>query len=434
MVRYLPGLFFLTILLCGQTAAPSFFSLDSIAVEGSRGLNANAIVLAAGLKGGQRTGAGEFEAARERLLESGYFQTVAYRYKPSQTGGYDLTLEVREVEPLYPVRVDALGVSTDEVTAYLKTVDPLFAGRMPGTKPVIDRVSRAIEQLLGSKHEAVPVGGRLIAAGPDRFEVNFTPAGGLPVVAAVEFEGAKLISDADLRNKIAAVAFGQPYTESGFRVFLENQIRPQYESKAHMNVTFPRIETHPAADVLGLDVKVTVEEGEEYKVSAVTVDGVSPEQSAKMLKTAKLPANILQLPANADLVKDAASRMREGLRHQGFLDAKVSTDWKRDDAKKTVEFFVQADQGEEYRFGLLTVNGLDLQGEAAIRKIWSVKPGDSFPAEYPDFFLAQVKEQGLFDNLGDSRQATAIDRKLHAVDVTLGFHPAPPELRRKRIE
>ena len=104
------------------------------------------------------------------------------------------------------------------------------------------------------------------------------------------------------------------------------------------------------------------------------------------------------------------------------------------DARITVEFFVHADQGEEYRFGRLTVNGLDLQGEAAIRKIWSVKPGDSFPAEYPDFFLAQVKEQGLFDNLGDSRQATAIDRKLHAVDVTLGFHPAPPELRRKRIE
>lgn len=421
MARWLPSLLFLPTLVYGQAASTAGFTLDSITVEGARTLAATAIVQASGLKTGQRAGVADFDGGRERLLNSGYFKTVAYRYKPSPKGGYELAFEVSEIEILYPLRVDALPAATDEVVRFLKTVDPLFTGQMPGTRPAIDRAARQIEQLLESKKQAGAVGGKLVAAGPERFEVSFTPVRGLPVVSMVEFEGSSLISAIDLRNKMADVAFGQPYTESGFRLFLDNQIKAQYETKGHLNVTFPKITTQAAADVLGLDVKVTVDEGAEYKISAVTVVGISADESAKMLKTAKLPANILQVPANAELVKEAAVRIRDGLRHRGFLDAGVSTDWKRDDDKKTAGFFIHLEQGEEYRFGRLTVNGLDLTGEAAIRKIWSVKTGDSFPVEYPDFFLAQVKEQGLFDNLGDMKAATSVDRKTHNVDVTLDF-------------
>ena len=57
--------------------------------------------------------------------------------------------------------------------------------------------------------------------------------------------------------------------------------------------------------------------------------------------------------------------------------------------------------------------------------MWSVKAGDSFPADYPDFFLASVKEEGLFDNMGDMKAAAAVDRSTHVVDVALDFQGAP---------
>jgi outer membrane protein assembly factor BamA len=403
--------------------APTTFPVDSITIEGNRILGTAAIVRASGLKTGAPGDSAAFDAARDRLLGSGYFETVAYRYKPAQTpdkksGGYDVTFEVRETEALFPIRVEALGVSTDEAVAYLKSKDPLFNGRMPGTKPALDRTAREIEQLLSTKQE---VGARVVATAPEHFEIEFTPLRGLPAVASVAFEGSKAIGATELRNKIAEVAFGQVFTEAGFRVFLENQIRPLYEAKGYMRVAFPKITTEPSALVKGLDVKVVIDEGQQYKLSKVTVRGPE-DDSARILKIAKIPPMTI---ADFDQIRDGAARVKDALRHDGYLDADASYDRKPDDAGKTVEAILAVEQGPRYTFGKLTVNGLGLDGEAAIRKMWSVKPGDPFPQDYASYFASQVKQEGLFDNLSDVKATPDINRKTHVVDVTLDFKSAP---------
>jgi outer membrane protein assembly factor BamA len=169
---------------------------------------------------------------------------------------------------------------------------------------------------------------------------------------------------------------------------------------------------------------VTVEEGVEYKLTRVAVAGKSADESARILRTAKIPQMTV---ANFDEVRQAATRVQDSMRHQGFLDARVTTDKKIDDAKRAVEFFLVVDAGPAYTLGKLTVNGLGLDGEAAIRKMWSVKPGDAFPEGYPDYFLSKVKEEGLFDNLGDTKAKPDINKVTHVVDVTLDFKGAPPK-------
>ncbi len=98
-----------------------------------------------------------------------------------------------------------------------------------------------------------------------------------------------------------------------------------------------------------------------------------------------------------------------------------------DEEKKTVEFFLVVEAGPAYTFGALTVNGLGLDGEAAIRKLWGIKPGDPFPEGYGDYFLSKVKEDGYFDNLGDTKAKPAINAETQVVDVTLDFKVAPPK-------
>ena len=119
-----------------------------------------------------------------------------------------------------------------------------------------------------------------------------TPIRGLPAVSAVSFDAGKAswIPAVDLHNKISEVAFGQPFTENGFRALLESQILPLYEAKGYMRATFPKITTEPSTEVTGVDVKVIVDEGRrEYKLTRVAVAGKSPAESARILKTAKLP-------------------------------------------------------------------------------------------------------------------------------------------------
>jgi outer membrane protein insertion porin family len=411
-----------------QTGPPKRdFQIDSIAIEGNRILSVPAILGVSGLRSGAQGSSDAFDAARDRLLATGYFNTVSYRFKPATTAGVDVIFTVAEIDELYPIRVDALGVTTEEIAAYLKAHDPLFTGKLPGTKPVLDRVSREIEQYLEAHNHAANVGAKVEvrqveASKPGQYEIDFRPARGLPAVSIVTFEGSKVIGPVELRSKIGEVAFGQPYTEDSFRVFLENQIGPLYAAKGYMHVTFPKIVGTPAKDVEGVDVEVTVDEGEQYKLSKVsaggTAGGKTAVDSARILKAARLPQMTI---ANFDEIREGADRVRESMRHQGFLDALVTTDSKRDDAQKTVEFIIVVEQGPEYKFGKLTVLGLGLDGEAAIRRMWVVNTGDPFPAEYPNIFVKRVKEDGLFDNLADAKADTQIDRTSHIVNVTVDF-------------
>jgi outer membrane protein insertion porin family len=403
-------------------SAPRDFPIDSITVEGNR-IPAAAIIQVSGLKRGETGNAAIFDAARDRLIASGYFDSVGYKYKPSATGGYEVTFDVQEVTNFYPIRVDALPVSTADVTAYLKSKDPLFTGaKMAATKQVLQRAINDVEQYLEVRGHPEKVAGKVTAISPDNLVIDFTPIRGLPAVAYVTFEGSKVIDAITLHNKVNEVAFGQPYSEEGFRALLESQITPLYEAKGYMRVTYPRMSSSPSTDVTGVDVKVTIDEGSEYKLARVAVEGKSPEESARILKSAKIPKMTV---ANFEEVKQAAVRVQESMRHQGFLDAEVTTDRTVNDEKKTVEFFLVVEAGPAYTFGNLTVSGLGLDGEAAIRKMWSVKPGDPFPQGYADYFLGKVKEEGYFDNLGDTKAKPSINAETHVVDVALDFKGAP---------
>ena len=55
-----------------------------------------------------------------------------------------------------------------------------------------------------------------------------------------------------------------------------------------------------------------------FKLARVAVFGKSASESARILKTAKLPQMTV---ANFDEVRQAATRVQDSMRHQGYLDA-----------------------------------------------------------------------------------------------------------------
>jgi outer membrane protein assembly factor BamA len=95
-----------------------------------------------------------------------------------------------------------------------------------------------------------------------------------------------------------------------------------------------------------------------------------------------------------------------------------------DDTKK-VDVTVHITEGPQFTFDKLTITGLDLDGEAAMRKLWGLQLGKPFNPDYPNYFLAQVKDRGLFDNLGDTKANVDVNEQRRTVDVTLSFHGAP---------
>jgi outer membrane protein assembly factor BamA len=395
------------------------FPIDSITVEGNRILPEKGIVAASGLKAGMSASGSSFDAARDRLLATGYFETVACKYKPSGKGaGYEVSFEVQEIEPLYSLRIEALPLTVADAVNYLKAKDPLFTGRVPGTEQVLARTARGIEEYLAAKGKPEKVAGKIVSVATQKFEAQFTPAGGLPNVSLVTFEGNKAVRDTDLQNAIAEVAFGQPYTDSNFIYLLDNQVRPLYEKNGYMRVVFRKITTTPSSQYKGVDVHVLLEEGAQYKLGEVGVRGPMEDQKRHILLTAKMSQMAI---ADFDKIHEAEGRIATSLKHEGYLDVQVSVDKELNDEKKVVNVYFVPNPGPQYMFGKLDVQGLGLDGVAAVKKMWGVPSGEPFPAEYPAYFAKQVKSEGVFDNLGEVRAEPEINVETHVVNVTVTF-------------
>ena len=407
------------------------YPIDSLEVEGNRNYTSEQVLAVAGLRIGQVVGKEEFEAAHDRLVATGAFETVGYRFAPDPNGnGYAATVRVTEVETL-PVRFQELGAPDGDIEAALRARDPLFSmDKLAASRPVIDRHTAWIQAYLATRGFTEKIAGG-VAPWPDKLAVVFRPAKNLPAVAQVTFEGNQALSQDALRAAIAPVAVGAAYTEEKFRDLLDSSIRPLYEAHGRVRVTFPKIRTEPAADVVGVHVFVTVDEGNDYKLGKVAVTGPAPLRPQDLIKAGEFKTGEA---ANFDRVNDGLEKVRKALRRAGYLDAKVTADRDVHDAEKTVDLALRVDAGAQYLMGKLTVVGLDLNGEAEINRTWTIKEGKPFDAEYPDYFLARVRQEVMFDNLGETAPETKVDQQKHAVDVTLRFAGAikgqAPERRR----
>jgi len=220
------------------------------------------------------------------------------------------------------------------------------------------------------------------------------------------------------------VAIGSPYTEAGFRELLNGAIRSVYEQRGRVRVAFPKIRTESATDVQGLHVFVTVDEGQSYELGKVQIAGPSPVDPAVLLKEGDFKSGDV---ANFDRVNEGLERVRKAVRRAGYLQVKVTSDRKIDDAKKAVDIAVHVAPGPLYLMGKLEIAGLPLDGEAEIRRIWTLKAGKAMDPEYPDYFLSRVKSDGVFDGLGKTKAEQKVDEQNHVVDVTLTFTGENPD-------
>jgi outer membrane protein insertion porin family len=393
--------------------------IETLKVQGIHNYTADQILVVAGIHTGKIAGKAEFEAARQRLLATGVFATAGYRFAPAQDGkGYDASFDVSEIEQMYPARFQNLPASDAELRDWLEQKDPLFAPKIPATKPELDRYAQWIEEFLAKRDYHEPVAGRVISENPSELVIQFQPAKGLPVVARAIFTNTGAVPAGVAQTAMYGVAIGIAYAEPQHRLLLDTTIRPLYEARGLISVSFPKIETEPAKDVDGLVVTTQVEPGPVYKLGKVSFRGAATAEE-ELDKLAKLKPDE---PVNFDEVKAAQERIEQRSRRAGYLRAKSEV--KRDvrDADHTVDLTFQITPGPQFAQGKLDIVGLDLVSEPVIRKMWGLQTGKPFNVEYPDHFLARVKEDGIFDNLKNTRAETKINSGDHTVDVTLYFN------------
>ena len=405
------------------------FPLESLKITGNQLYTAQQILAVAGLKIGDPVAKDEFEQARKRLTDTGAFESVGLNFGPTADGkGYAGTFEVVEVGQLYPFRFEGLPDSDRHLREALKSREPLFADRIPGTKQLIDRFAYGLQTYLGDSFKD-KVKAELAADKPGELTVVFRPATSPPAVAEVEFTGNKVLPASTLHNTLAAVATGLPYREETIRGLLDTSIRPLYDGRGRLKVVFGNVESVPAKNVDGVRVKVSVDEGPVYNFGTINsaVPIVPPK---KVVKMANLKSGEV---ANFDMVSTAVDAIQKELRKEGYIRSHTQAERAVNDKEKTVDITFTSVLGTQFHMGKLNVSGLDVVTEPAIRKLWSMKEGNPYNADYPQFFLNRVKEDGYLDNLLETRWDQSIDEKTATVDVSLYFRGGTdPEIEKRK--
>ena len=392
--------------------------LESFTVKGGSHYTREQILALSGLQLGKPVTKADFDAARDRIVASGAFISVSCGYEPAADGkGYAATVEIVDVPELYPLEVEDLPVTGAEVQAFVAKKDPLAGPKIPGTKEALARYQSYLTELLAAKGYKDPIKGVLTSENPPQLIVLFRPAAPRPNISFVKFTGNQAIEAYVLQNKMAEVARGVPYDEKTFHVLLDRNIRPLYEAKGHMKITFPTVTTEPDPNVKGVIVSVRVDEGPVYKLAAVHVGGVA--NGPDLVRTADLKSGET---INYDQVTAAIDRLNRNFRRLGYLDVATSAERTYHDQAKTVDITFHVTPGPQYKFVKLNVVGLDIETEPAIRKMWGLEAGKPFNANYPAHFLEAVKANGVFDNLKSTRSENHINRDDHTVEVTLYFN------------
>lgn len=406
-------------------AEEAVYPIEGIRATGSKLYPEAAILAVAGLKTGEMFDKRKAEIARDNLVIHGAFLNVSYRYDPAPSQrGYLVTFEVVDFDQLFDYRFDRLDAGDEKaLRAFLKEREPLFGDKIPGSDTVLARYRAMIGEYLKSKGQTGDVTGKVTLDDGKTF-VLFSPPGRLPAVATVSFTGNKLISATMLQNTLHPVAVGSLYTEARFRELLDTSVRPLYDARGRLRMKFTKIETKPSDTVKGLAVAVTIEEGESYSFGELTVEG-APGAEAALRKAAGISSGDV---ADLTSLPKAQDNMHRVLRANGHMGVTSTMEKKISDADKICDLVVRLTPGPKYTFGRLILQGLDLHGEHEMRRIWTMKPGAVFNAEYPIKFINTVQEDKLFDDLRSLRHVNIPDERALTVDVKLIFNEPKPKI------
>jgi outer membrane protein assembly factor BamA len=404
-------------MLCGQPDARRY-PIEKVEVEGTKYYDPALIARLAGVKPGEILADVDLDAAQRRIEDSGAFAYVSYFYGPAPSEkGYIVRFELKDFEQRMTYRLEGLPVDDAKARAWLREKAPMFGDEIPASEKLVERFRKLLGEFAGTG-----VAAKINSDKDGKLHVLFYPEGGLPSVALVRFSGNQVLPLTLLQNTINGVAIGTVYREDTFRELLGTSIVPLYEERGRLRVQFPKVAVKPArGEVRGLEVDVTVDEGPSYSLGAVQVTGTG--FNAELAKEAKLkPGDV----ANIQAVREGQQRIHAALRRNGFMNAKSTIERKIDDAGKSCDFLFRVDMGERYTFGKLFFKGLDIHGEHELRRIWGMEGGKAFNADYPDYFLAKIREEGLFDGLENAKAILAPDEKARTVDVTLVFNEKKP--------
>jgi outer membrane protein assembly factor BamA len=411
------------------SAAPaSTAALREIRADGLKSLTQPQILTISGLQIGAEVGRDDLQAAADKLVQSGLFAHVTYKFQ-SRADGLIVTFQLEETERI-PAYFDNLPWFTDgELNDAIRAKLPSYNGTLPAAGAVVDQAAEAAGEFLAMHGLQAAIEHQVVAnPNGDGNIQEFHIDGAALKISSLEFGDATLNSSKVVQQALAELK-GKPYSRMAIDLFLTEQVRPIYLKQGYLRAKLGppeiRLTGNPNQKLPEqIPVFVPVTAGAVYKWKGAQFTGNS------LLSTTTLTSDLgLKTDDVADgmAIEAGLDRIREEYAHVGYLEAKIDPVASYDDQAHAVSYKVRIEEGTSYKFNALTITGLSPTAEKRLREAWSIPQGELFDkATYEDFLTKlETKPAEIFHNLPVHYENVGHwiqpDEGNHTVDVLLDF-------------
>lgn len=382
-------------------------------------------IAASGLQVGQSVDIPTLDAAAQRLLDSGLFKKLNYRYRTTGDQAV-VTFQVEEEkgEALPVVFDNFIWFSDEELLSAVRQQVPSFDGTAPDS--AVDGITKALQRLL----EERKVPGRVEYApytnlSTGKAEHIYSVEGVSIPICTLHFSGETAIQEDELAKNSKPLIAGD-YRRSFVLSFAQVNLIPIYRERGYLRANFlapmAKLEADAGSKCKdGVSITLPIEEGSAYSWEKADWNGnavlsVQELEAALGMKTGEL-ANGLKIDKGIESLKELYGR-------KGYLAAIVKPAPVFEDANRRVTYHIDIKEGPQYRMGTLTISGLPENTANRLKGKWKLQPGDAYDASYLKEFLNKdlMLDAGEVGG-GTKKIVTDIkpDRQKLTVDVAINF-------------
>lgn len=297
--------------------------------------------------------------------------------------------------------------------------------RTPLSQSVVDGdVERIREIYRRGGRSLAKVDARVVPLSNDRVDVVFTiDEGDKTGVKEINFVGNNAFSSSKLRNLMTT-------TEMNFLSFLKNTdvydpdrisadlelIRRYYLKNGYADFRVISADAVFDAAREGYIVTITVDEGQQYRVSGVTVDSTVPEvQAAELQRLTRLSSGDVY---NAEAVEKTLTNMTAELGRRGYPFLVVRPRGTRDPASHTIALDYVVEEGPRVYIERINVRGNTRSRDYVIRREFDIGEGDAYNQVLIDRAVRRLNNLGYFKTVRITNEpGSTPDRVVVNVDV-----------------
>lgn len=406
----------LAALLVPAAAQAQDYRFTDVAIEGNQRIEGDTILSFSGIPRGETVSAGELNAAYQRILDSGLFETV--ELVPQ---GNRLLIRVTEFPTINRIAFEGNDkIKNEELAGFIQSRE-----RQVFSPAQAERDANVIAEAYAQNGRiSARVTPKVIRRSDNRVDLIFEVFEGRSIeIQRIGFSGNRVYSDRRLRRAIQSKQAGllralvQTDTFVEDRVSFDRQVLTDfYNSRGYVDFRVTGVNAELSRERDGYFVTFTVEEGQQFRIGEVTTVSEYEGVEAEIYHdTLKMRPGAVYSP---EVVENAIARMERLGVTEGVDFLRVEPRVTRNDRELTldVEFVLQ--RGPRVFVERIDIEGNTTTLDRVIRRQFNTAEGDPFNPRAIRQAAERIRALRFFETVDvNAREGSRPDQVVIETDV-----------------